>query len=312
MVGVEDVVGGIRISFSLCAVGAIVVGLFLVYNALSVSVAERRHDIGILRSAGATRLQIGRLFAAESVVMGFTGSLLGIPLGIGLADLALDQFREELSSAFLSTHLSPLSLSWLTIAYAFIAGLGVSLFAALVRDMSGQVRDHVAPDIEGAADEVDRERLALASYLRFVLDHKEVYRIIDEAEFVDPAGFRTHTVVALGSAIFTVVSGYAFTGPGADPTRIAAQIVSGIGFIGAGTILHSRGQIRGLTTAASLWAVAGIGMAAGAGLFVTAGVGTFLMLITLSVLDRVEDYARRRIGLGPDDNRPPSPEDADT
>ncbi len=67
-----------------------------------------------------------------------------------------------------------------------------ALFAALVRDMSRQVRDHVAPDMEGARDVVDRERLALASYLRFVLDHKEVYRIIDEAEFVDPAGFRAH------------------------------------------------------------------------------------------------------------------------
>ena len=67
-----------------------------------------------------------------------------------------------------------------------------AVFAALVRDMSRQVRDHVAPDIEGAADEIDRERLALASYLRFVFDHKEVYRIIDEAEFVDPVGFRTH------------------------------------------------------------------------------------------------------------------------
>src|SRR5918993_4097397 len=67
-----------------------------------------------------------------------------------------------------------------------------AVFAALVRDMSRQVRDHVAPDIEAATDEIDRERLALASYLRFVFDHKEVYRIIDEAEFVDPAGFRTH------------------------------------------------------------------------------------------------------------------------
>ena len=67
-----------------------------------------------------------------------------------------------------------------------------AVFAALVRDMSRQVRDHVAPDIEGSLDEIDRERRALASYLRFVFDHKEVYRIIDEAEFVDPAGFRTH------------------------------------------------------------------------------------------------------------------------
>jgi putative Mg2+ transporter-C (MgtC) family protein len=120
-----------------------------------------------------------------------------------------------------------------------------------------------------------------------------------------PAGFRTHSVVALGSAIFTVVSAYAFSGPGADPTRIAAQIVSGIGFIGAGTILHSRGQIRGLTTAASLWSVAGIGMAAGAGLYGVAVTGTVLMLIILSILDRVEAFARRRIGLAPDDQRPP-------
>lgn len=126
-----------------------------------------------------------------------------------------------------------------------------------------------------------------------------------------PAGFRTHSVVALGAAIFTVVSGYAFTGIGADPTRIAAQIVSGIGFIGAGTILQSRGQIRGLTTAASLWAVAGIGMAAGAGLFGVAVMGTVLMLIVLSILDRVEAYARRRIGLSPDDQRPPSRSDND-
>ena len=120
-----------------------------------------------------------------------------------------------------------------------------------------------------------------------------------------PAGFRTHSVVALGAAIFTVVSAFAFSGPGADPTRIAAQIVSGIGFIGAGTILHSRGQIRGLTTAASLWAVAGIGMAAGAGLYWVAVIGTVLMLVILSLFDWAESYARRRMGLPPDDGRPP-------
>jgi putative Mg2+ transporter-C (MgtC) family protein len=119
-----------------------------------------------------------------------------------------------------------------------------------------------------------------------------------------PAGFRTHSVVALGAALFTIVSAYAFAGPGTDPTRIAAQVVSGIGFIGAGTILQSRGQIRGLTTAASLWSVAAIGMAAGAGLYGVAVVGTVLMLVILSILDRVEAYARRRMKLGSDDGRP--------
>jgi putative Mg2+ transporter-C (MgtC) family protein len=115
-----------------------------------------------------------------------------------------------------------------------------------------------------------------------------------------PAGFRTHSLVALGAALFTVVSAYGFTGPLVDPTRIAAQIVSGIGFIGAGTILQYRGHIRGLTTAASLWSVAAIGTAAGAGLFVLAATGTVLILVILSLLDRIEGFARRRLDLPPD------------
>ena len=67
-----------------------------------------------------------------------------------------------------------------------------AVFAALVRDMSGRVRDAVSPAIEGAADALDTEQRALTAYLRFVAEHKEVYRIIDEAEFVDPEGFRAH------------------------------------------------------------------------------------------------------------------------
>lgn len=115
-----------------------------------------------------------------------------------------------------------------------------------------------------------------------------------------PAGFRTHSLVSLGAALFTVVSAYGFTGDVVDPTRIAAQIVSGIGFIGAGTILQYRGHIRGLTTAASLWSVAAIGTAAGAGLYFVALVGTVLILVVLSILDRVESVARRRLRLPPE------------
>ena len=69
-----------------------------------------------------------------------------------------------------------------------------AVFQALVRDMSARVRDHVAPTLEGATDQFDAERRALAAYLDFVVGHKEVYRIIDEAEFVDPEGFRRHYV----------------------------------------------------------------------------------------------------------------------
>jgi putative Mg2+ transporter-C (MgtC) family protein len=120
-----------------------------------------------------------------------------------------------------------------------------------------------------------------------------------------PAGFRTHSLVALGSCLFTVVSGYAFLGSGADPTRIAAQVVTGIGFIGAGAVLQYRGHIRGLTTAASLWSVAAIGMAAGAGLYALAVLGAALVLAVLWLLDRVEAYARRRMGIEPHEGHPP-------
>jgi putative Mg2+ transporter-C (MgtC) family protein len=112
-----------------------------------------------------------------------------------------------------------------------------------------------------------------------------------------PAGFRTHSLVALGAALFTIISGYGFAGATVDPTRIAAQIVSGIGFIGAGTILQHRGSVRGLTTAASLWAVAAIGTAAGAGLLVMAAVGTVLILVVLAAFDRMEEFFRRRLDL---------------
>jgi putative Mg2+ transporter-C (MgtC) family protein len=114
-----------------------------------------------------------------------------------------------------------------------------------------------------------------------------------------PAGFRTHSLVALGAALFAIVSGYGFAGDNADPTRIAAQIVSGIGFIGAGTILQYRGHIRGLTTAASLWSVAAVGVATGTGLYVLAVVATILILVVLSLLDRLEKFARRRYNLPP-------------
>ena len=120
-----------------------------------------------------------------------------------------------------------------------------------------------------------------------------------------PAGFRTHSLVALGAALFTIVSAYGFSGPMVDPTRIAAQIVSGIGFIGAGTILQHRGNIRGLTTAASLWSVAAIGTAAGAGLVVMAIIGTILILVVLALLDRVESIATRWLRLPPDGKVPP-------
>ena len=125
-----------------------------------------------------------------------------------------------------------------------------------------------------------------------------------------PAGFRTHALVSLGSAIFTVISAYAFTGPGSDPTRIAAQIVSGIGFLGGGAILHYGGTVRGLTTAASLWSVAAVGMAAGAGLYVVASIGAVLVIIGLEVFQRIEGVVKRRLDIPPR-RRPTDPEETE-
>jgi putative Mg2+ transporter-C (MgtC) family protein len=96
------------------------------------------------------------------------------------------------------------------------------------------------------------------------------------------AGIRTHLLVSLGACLFTIVGAYGFHNfSGVDPTRIAAQVVTGIGFLGAGAIIRDGISVRGLTTAASLWIVAAIGMAAGAGYYWPAVAGTALTVFAL-------------------------------
>jgi putative Mg2+ transporter-C (MgtC) family protein len=126
-------------------------------------------------------------------------------------------------------------------------------------------------------------RLGLAALLGGIIGVEREFR---ERE----AGLRTHMLVAVGAALFTVISAFGFrdvlgSGSGSlvrlDPSRISAQIVSGIGFLGAGAIIRQGLSIRGLTTAATLWAVAAIGMAAGAGSYAAAVITTVLVLIML-------------------------------
>jgi putative Mg2+ transporter-C (MgtC) family protein len=105
-----------------------------------------------------------------------------------------------------------------------------------------------------------------------------------------PAGLRTNMFICFGSAMFTVMSDQLAGGFGGDHTRVAAQIIPGIGFIGAGSILHARGSVTGLTTAATLFVVASVGMAAGGGLYVTAVFATVVILIALALLGRMEAY----------------------
>ena len=103
-----------------------------------------------------------------------------------------------------------------------------------------------------------------------------------ERERVDkPAGLRTHILVSIGSAQFTILSFYAF--PGSDPSRVAAYVVAGIGFIGAGTIIQARDRVIGVTTAASLWVAAAVGMATGIGFYLLAIVVAVFAYMTLKL-----------------------------
>jgi putative Mg2+ transporter-C (MgtC) family protein len=117
-----------------------------------------------------------------------------------------------------------------------------------------------------------------------------------------PAGFRTHILVCVGATLIMMLSAYGFTEMAGgkyevDPSRIAAQVVTGIGFLGAGTIIQQRGNIKGLTTAASIWVVSGIGLAVGIGFYAGAVMATFVALISLLLLSRVDRvlFSQRRI-----------------
>ena len=121
------------------------------------------------------------------------------------------------------------------------------------------------------------------------------------------AGLRTHALVGVGSCLVMIVSAFGFEdwhySPGAlDPSRIAAQVVSGIGFLGAGVIIFQRdgGVVRGLTTAASVWVVAAIGLAVGGGMYVTAAIATGITLLILAGLKPLERRVMRRrpVGVG--------------
>ncbi|OIO78827.1 MAG: hypothetical protein COW11_04095 [Candidatus Omnitrophica bacterium CG12_big_fil_rev_8_21_14_0_65_43_15] len=129
-------------------------------------------------------------------------------------------------------------------------------------------------------------RLALAAVLSGVIGfEREVHG--------RAAGLRTHILVCVGSALIMLTSLYIFdiyiSRVSLDPTRLATGVITGIGFLGAGTIIRSGASIKGLTTAASIWAVAGVGLAVGCGFYIGAFATTAIMLIALLFLRKVED-----------------------
>jgi putative Mg2+ transporter-C (MgtC) family protein len=108
-----------------------------------------------------------------------------------------------------------------------------------------------------------------------------------------PAGLRTNILICMGATLFTVLSYRLSMGRG-DPGRVAAQILTGVGFIGAGTILHLRGAVTGLTSAATIWVVAAVGMALGSGAYMEAMGATLLIMVVLAGLGPVEGYLSRQ------------------
>lgn len=141
-------------------------------------------------------------------------------------------------------------------------------------DISGVWLDHIGDFIL---------RLVCAAAAGFIIGFERKSRSKE-------AGLRTHALVAVGAALMMLLSKYAFAdlagalgiesgARGADPARIAAQVVSGVGFLGAGIIMYRRDSLRGLTTAAGIWATAGLGMAFGAGMYVIGTVAAFIILL---------------------------------
>jgi len=111
-----------------------------------------------------------------------------------------------------------------------------------------------------------------------------------------PAGLRTNVLICLGAAVFTTISRKMGFGTDASTTRIAAQIVTGVGFLGAGAIIQDRGGVHGLTTAATIWLVASIGMACGAGFYAIAAVSALVAVLVLLGLGRLEKRLQRCTG----------------
>ena len=108
-----------------------------------------------------------------------------------------------------------------------------------------------------------------------------------------PAGMRTHAFVCMGAALFTILS-YSFAGSGVDTSRIAAGVVTGIGFLGAGVVFQAKNHIRGITTAAELWVLAAIGVALGTGMYYAATISTVIVLFILWPAKFLESKVKTR------------------
>jgi putative Mg2+ transporter-C (MgtC) family protein len=141
------------------------------------------------------------------------------------------------------------------------------------------------------------QRLLLAAFLGGLLGFERELR-------QKSAGLRTNILIAVGSALFTMLSIVLAEGPVADPTRIAAQIVTGVGFLGAGAIMRTGSGVQGLTTAATVWVNAAVGVAAGSGEYRLASIATGITLLVLLLLHPLERVIDQRFGRRARDDDP--------
>lgn len=128
----QNVMSGMQTGFALCGLAALIVGMFLVYNALSVTVADRRHEIGILLSVGATRMQVLGLFAGEAVFLGLVGSLIGLPLGVSLSHFVLQPIQAVMSEIFYALDAQEVEITLELIGWSLLVGIGTATAAALI------------------------------------------------------------------------------------------------------------------------------------------------------------------------------------
>jgi putative ABC transport system permease protein len=164
----QNVLAGMQTGFSLCGVATLVVGLFLVFNTLSVTVAERRHEIGVLHSLGATRRQILLLFVGEAFFLGILGSLIGLPLGRLLAEIGMGPMRHVISGVLFNVEGAKLYVNWKIYALGMVGGILTTLLAAFLPALRAS-RERPADVIRRAPKPATGRRLTLQAVASLLL-----------------------------------------------------------------------------------------------------------------------------------------------